>query len=116
MARSGDLCGQGCEHAVEAGGVRAGVCPRLGGPPVIVSGMGVGRRGCLGRAGRWGRGHNGVWMPSSSQTAGNPAAVVAVLGGGVDHGIEQVPVLALKSSVDLAEKEESSSVGEWIVG
>jgi hypothetical protein len=112
MARSGDLCGQGCEHAVEAGGVRAGVCPRLGGPPVIVSGMGGGGGG----GGCGGGGHNGVWMPSSSQTAGNPAAVVAVLGGGVDHGIEQVPVLALKSSVDLAEKEESSSVGEWIVG
>jgi hypothetical protein len=116
MARSGDLCGQGCGHAVEAGGVRAGVCPRLGGPPVIVPAMGVGRCGCLGRAGRRGRGHNGVYTPLSSQTAGNHVVVVAVLDGGVDRGIEQVPVLPLKSSVDLAEKEESSSVGEWIAG
>jgi hypothetical protein len=30
MARSGDLCGQVRGHTVEAGGVRAGVCPRLG--------------------------------------------------------------------------------------
>jgi hypothetical protein len=90
--------------------------PSPGGHPVIVPGMGVGRRGCLGRAGRRGQGHDGVWTPPSSQTTGNPAAVVAVLGGGVDRGVEQVPVLPLKSSVDLAEKEESSSVGEWIAG
>jgi hypothetical protein len=54
MARDDDLGGQGRGHAVEAGGVRAGACPRLwwgGGPPVIMPRMGVGRRGCLGWAG-----------------------------------------------------------------
>jgi hypothetical protein len=76
----------------------------------------VGQRGCLGLAGRQGWGHDGVWTPPNSQTAGNHVVVVAVLGGRVDRGVEQVLVLPLKISVDLAEKEESSSVGEWIAG